>query len=66
MATHGTLAPYRARRDFARAMPFAWREATAAPDPRPSTVGTAPPVRLKRADPWAGCAAAAPPLPGPR
>ena len=47
-------------------MPFAWREATAALDPGPFTVGTAPPVRLLRADPWAGFAAAARPLPKPR
>jgi DNA primase len=65
MATHGPLAPYRAKRDFTRTMPFAWREATAALDPRPFTVATAPPVRLHRADPWAGFAAARP-LPKPR
>jgi DNA primase len=65
MATHDPLAPYRAKRDFTRTMPFAWREATAALDPRPFTVATAPPVRLHRADPWAGFAAARP-LPKPR
>jgi bifunctional non-homologous end joining protein LigD len=47
-------------------MPFAWRAATAALDPRPFTVATAPPVRPRRADPWAGFAAAARPLPKPR
>ena len=65
MATHDPLAPYRAKRDFTRTMPFAWREATAALDPRPFTVATAPPVRPRRADPWAGFAAAARPLPMP-
>ncbi len=63
MATHDPLAPYQAKRDFTRTMPFAWREATAALDPGPFTVGTAPLVRLLRADPWAGFAAAARPLP---
>ena len=64
MATHGPLAPYRAKRDFTRTMPFAWREATAALDPRQFTAGTAR-GRLQRADPWAGFAAARP-LPMPR
>jgi DNA primase len=46
-------------------MPVAWREATAALGPRAFTVGTPPPMRLKRADPWAGFAAARP-LPKPQ
>lgn len=66
MATHDPLAPYRAKHDFTRIMPFAWREATAALDLRPFTVGTAPRVRLKRVDPWAGFAAAARLLPKQR
>ena len=66
MATHGPLAPYRAKRDFARTTPFAWREATAAPDLMPFTVGTAQPERLRRADPWVGFAVLPRPLPQPR
>jgi bifunctional non-homologous end joining protein LigD len=66
MATRDPLAPYRAMRDFTRTMPFAWREATAALDLRAFTVGTAPRARLKRAEPWAGFAAAARPMPKPK
>ena len=65
MATRDPLAPYRAMRDFTRTMPFAWREATAAINPRPFTIATAP-ARLERPDPWAGFGAAARPLPKQR
>jgi DNA primase len=65
MATHDPHAPCRAKRDFTRNMPLAWLEATAALGPRAFTVGTPPPMRLKRADLWAGFAAAQP-LPKPR
>jgi hypothetical protein len=65
MATHDPLAPGQTKRDFTRTMLLAWPEARAALDRRTFTVGSAPPVRLKRVDPRAGFAAAARPLPTP-
>jgi hypothetical protein len=68
METHDPHAPYRPKRNFTRTMPRAWRGATAALGPRAFTVGTAPRVRLKRADVGRlrGGAAAAKAAVGPR